>query len=162
MIATVAVSFSAILIRYAGDDAATIVWLRMGIAAVVLLPWVARDVRRRVTEAHTYLRIDEARERIEDHPESAGRFLPQPWVTDRKDEYLRCTELDRCGDRGVIRDGPVHEIAPADGHRRKHSGDGGAGEQRRDRGPDEIVTARPVLRSVVMMWTGTAASSSNS
>jgi len=48
VVATVAVSFSAILIRYANDDAATIVWLRMGIAAVVLLPWVARDVRRRV------------------------------------------------------------------------------------------------------------------
>jgi drug/metabolite transporter (DMT)-like permease len=48
VVATVAVSFSAILIRYAHDDAATIVWLRMGIAAVVLLPWVARDVRRRV------------------------------------------------------------------------------------------------------------------
>jgi drug/metabolite transporter (DMT)-like permease len=48
VVATVAVSFSAILIRYAGDDAATIVWLRMGMAAVVLLPWVVRDVRRRV------------------------------------------------------------------------------------------------------------------
>jgi len=48
VVATVAVSFSAILIRYAGDDAATIVWLRMGMAAVVLLPWVLRDVRRRV------------------------------------------------------------------------------------------------------------------
>ncbi|MEA2638277.1 MAG: hypothetical protein QOE18_1334, partial [Chloroflexota bacterium] len=48
VVATVAVSSSAILIRYANDDAATIVWLRMGIATVVLLPWVARDVRRRV------------------------------------------------------------------------------------------------------------------
>jgi drug/metabolite transporter (DMT)-like permease len=48
VVATVAVSFSAILIRFANDDAATIVWLRMGMAAVVLLPWVLRDVRRQV------------------------------------------------------------------------------------------------------------------
>jgi len=48
VVATVAVSFSAILIRFANDDAATIVWLRMGMAAVVLLPWVLRDVRRHV------------------------------------------------------------------------------------------------------------------
>jgi drug/metabolite transporter (DMT)-like permease len=46
VVATVAVSFSAILIRFANDDAATIVWLRMGMAAVVLTPWVVRDVRR--------------------------------------------------------------------------------------------------------------------
>jgi drug/metabolite transporter (DMT)-like permease len=44
--ATVAVSFSAILIKAAGDDAATIVWLRMGMAAVLLAPWVVRDARR--------------------------------------------------------------------------------------------------------------------
>jgi drug/metabolite transporter (DMT)-like permease len=48
VVATVAVSFSAILIRFANDDAATIVWLRMGMAAVGLLPWVLRDVRRHV------------------------------------------------------------------------------------------------------------------
>jgi drug/metabolite transporter (DMT)-like permease len=48
VVATVAVSFSAILIRYADDDPATIVWLRMGMAAVLLLPWVVRDVRRHV------------------------------------------------------------------------------------------------------------------
>ena len=46
--ATVAVSFSAILIKAAGDDAATIVWLRMGMAAVLLAPWVLRDARRGV------------------------------------------------------------------------------------------------------------------
>jgi drug/metabolite transporter (DMT)-like permease len=46
--ATVAVSFSAILIRAGGDDPATIVWLRMGMAAVLLAPWVLRDARRRV------------------------------------------------------------------------------------------------------------------
>jgi drug/metabolite transporter (DMT)-like permease len=44
--ATVAVSFSAILIKTAGDDAATIVWLRMGMAAVLLAPWVVRDAAR--------------------------------------------------------------------------------------------------------------------
>jgi drug/metabolite transporter (DMT)-like permease len=48
IVATVAVSFSAILIRYADDDAATIVWLRMGMATVLLLPWVVRDIRRHV------------------------------------------------------------------------------------------------------------------
>ena len=46
--ATVAVSFSAILIKTAGDDPATIVWLRMGMAAVLLAPWVLRDARRGV------------------------------------------------------------------------------------------------------------------
>ncbi len=46
--ATVAVSFSAILIKAAGDDPATIVWLRMGMAAVVLAPWVVRDATRGV------------------------------------------------------------------------------------------------------------------
>jgi drug/metabolite transporter (DMT)-like permease len=44
--ATVAVSFSAILIKEANDDAATIVWLRMGMATVLLAPWVVRDARR--------------------------------------------------------------------------------------------------------------------
>jgi drug/metabolite transporter (DMT)-like permease len=44
--ATVAVSFSAIVIKTAGDDAATIVWLRMGMAAVLLAPWVVRDAAR--------------------------------------------------------------------------------------------------------------------
>jgi drug/metabolite transporter (DMT)-like permease len=46
--ATVAVSFSAILIKEANDDAATIVWLRMGMATVLLAPWVVRDARRGV------------------------------------------------------------------------------------------------------------------
>ncbi len=46
--ATVAVSFSAILIKAAGDDPATIVWLRMGMAAVLLAPWVLRDASRGV------------------------------------------------------------------------------------------------------------------
>jgi len=40
--ATLAVSFSAILIRIAADDAATIVWLRMGMATVLLAPWLLR------------------------------------------------------------------------------------------------------------------------
>ena len=40
--ATFAVSFSAIFIRIANDDAATIVWLRMALAAVLLVPWVIR------------------------------------------------------------------------------------------------------------------------
>ena len=44
--ATVAVSFSAIFIRIAGDDAATVVWLRMGMAALLLFPWVVRDGHR--------------------------------------------------------------------------------------------------------------------
>ncbi len=44
--ATVAVSFSAILIKAADDDAATVVWLRMGMATVLLAPWVLRDARR--------------------------------------------------------------------------------------------------------------------
>ena len=44
--ATVAVSFSAIFIRIAGDDAGTIVWLRMGFAAVLLVPWAQADLRR--------------------------------------------------------------------------------------------------------------------
>lgn len=44
--ATVAVSFSAIFIRMAGDDAATIVWLRMALAAVLLAPLALREQRR--------------------------------------------------------------------------------------------------------------------
>lgn len=44
--ATVAVSFSATFIRIAGDDAATIVWVRMGMAALLLFPWAIREVRR--------------------------------------------------------------------------------------------------------------------
>ena len=48
VVATVAVSFSAIFIRFADDDAATVVWLRMGMATVLLVPWVLRDVRRHV------------------------------------------------------------------------------------------------------------------
>jgi len=46
--ATIAVSFSAILIKAADDDPATIVWLRMGMATVLLAPWVLRDARRGV------------------------------------------------------------------------------------------------------------------
>ncbi len=48
VVATVAVSFSAILITAAGDDPATIVWLRMGMAAALLAPWVVLDARRGV------------------------------------------------------------------------------------------------------------------
>jgi drug/metabolite transporter (DMT)-like permease len=48
VVATVAVSFSAIFIRFADDDAATVVWLRMGMATVLLVPWVLRDARRHV------------------------------------------------------------------------------------------------------------------
>lgn len=44
--ATVAVSFSAIFIRIAGDDAGTIVWVRMGFAAVLLAPWAQADLCR--------------------------------------------------------------------------------------------------------------------
>jgi drug/metabolite transporter (DMT)-like permease len=44
--ATLAVSFSAILIRIARDDPATIVWLRMGMATAVLAPWALREARR--------------------------------------------------------------------------------------------------------------------
>lgn len=46
--ATAAVSVSAILIREAGSDAATVVWLRMALALLLLAPWaVARAPRRR-------------------------------------------------------------------------------------------------------------------
>jgi drug/metabolite transporter (DMT)-like permease len=44
--ATVAVSFSAIFIRIANDDAATIVWLRMALTVVLLAPLVLREWRR--------------------------------------------------------------------------------------------------------------------
>jgi drug/metabolite transporter (DMT)-like permease len=43
--ATVAVSFSAIFIRIANDDAATIVWLRMALTTVLLAPWALRAAR---------------------------------------------------------------------------------------------------------------------
>jgi len=46
--ATVAVSFSAIFIRIAGDDPATVVWLRMSLAAVLLAPFAMREARRGV------------------------------------------------------------------------------------------------------------------
>lgn len=45
--ATVAVSFSAIFIRIANDDAATIVWLRMALTTVLLAPFVLRRARDR-------------------------------------------------------------------------------------------------------------------
>jgi drug/metabolite transporter (DMT)-like permease len=44
--ATVAVSFSAIFIRIAADDPATVVWLRMSMAAVLLAPFAVREARR--------------------------------------------------------------------------------------------------------------------
>lgn len=44
--ATVAVSFSAIFIRIAGDDAATVVWLRMALAAIILAPFALHRGRR--------------------------------------------------------------------------------------------------------------------
>ena len=44
--ATIAVSFSAIFIRIAGDDPATVVWVRMGMATVLLLPWALHAVSR--------------------------------------------------------------------------------------------------------------------
>lgn len=44
-VATVAVSFSAIFNRLAPDGPATIVWVRMGITAVLLLPLAVRDAR---------------------------------------------------------------------------------------------------------------------
>ena len=46
LLASLAVSFSAIFIRIAGDGAATIVWLRMGMATALLAPWALRDVVR--------------------------------------------------------------------------------------------------------------------
>ena len=45
--ATVAVSVSAILIRQAQTDAATVVWLRMGLAACILGPWAVPQLRAR-------------------------------------------------------------------------------------------------------------------
>jgi drug/metabolite transporter (DMT)-like permease len=44
--ATVAVSFSAVFIRLANDDAATIVWVRMSMAAALLAPLLLVDVKR--------------------------------------------------------------------------------------------------------------------
>ena len=46
IVATIAVSFSAIFIRLADDDPATIVWLRMAMATALLAPFALRDVRR--------------------------------------------------------------------------------------------------------------------
>jgi drug/metabolite transporter (DMT)-like permease len=43
--ATIAVSFSAIFIRIANDDWATIVWVRMAMAAVLVAPFAWRDLR---------------------------------------------------------------------------------------------------------------------
>lgn len=44
--ATLAVSFAAIFVRLAGDDPETIVWLRMGMATVLLAPWALRSMSR--------------------------------------------------------------------------------------------------------------------
>jgi len=49
LLAVVSVSFSAIFIRLADDQAATIVWVRMAFAVALLLPWLIADVRRRAT-----------------------------------------------------------------------------------------------------------------
>jgi len=46
LIATVAVSFSAIFIRLANADAAVIVWVRMAMTLALLAPWLGRDIRR--------------------------------------------------------------------------------------------------------------------
>jgi drug/metabolite transporter (DMT)-like permease len=46
LLAVVSVSFSAIFIRLASDAPATVVWVRMAVAVGLLLPWLARDVRR--------------------------------------------------------------------------------------------------------------------
>jgi drug/metabolite transporter (DMT)-like permease len=45
--ATVAVSVSAILIKEAQTDAATVVWLRMALATGLLVPWAAPQLRAR-------------------------------------------------------------------------------------------------------------------
>ncbi len=45
--ATIAVSVSAILITEARTDAATIVWVRMALAAAILIPWAAPQLRAR-------------------------------------------------------------------------------------------------------------------
>jgi drug/metabolite transporter (DMT)-like permease len=45
VMATVAVSFSAIFNRLAPDGPATIVWVRMAITAVLLAPWALQDAR---------------------------------------------------------------------------------------------------------------------
>jgi drug/metabolite transporter (DMT)-like permease len=47
--ATVAVSVSAILIRQASTDAATVVWLRMALAAFILAPWAVPQLRHRAS-----------------------------------------------------------------------------------------------------------------
>jgi drug/metabolite transporter (DMT)-like permease len=44
--ATLAVSVSAILVEEARSDAATVVWLRMALAVVMLAPWAAPQLRR--------------------------------------------------------------------------------------------------------------------
>lgn len=47
--ATVAVSFSAIFIRLAEAPATTVVWVRMAMATILLLPWLGRDLRSGAT-----------------------------------------------------------------------------------------------------------------
>jgi drug/metabolite transporter (DMT)-like permease len=49
--ATIAVSVSAILIREAQSDAATVVWLRMALAVGLLAPWALADVQHREVRA---------------------------------------------------------------------------------------------------------------
>lgn len=49
--ATVAVSFSAIFIRFAADDAATVVWLRMALATCMLAPFAYRQATRAASPA---------------------------------------------------------------------------------------------------------------
>ena len=49
--ATVAVSVSAVLVQEARTDAATVVWLRMAIASVLLAPWAVPQLRRRAVGA---------------------------------------------------------------------------------------------------------------
>jgi drug/metabolite transporter (DMT)-like permease len=48
--ATLAVSASAITVRLAQTDATTVVWLRMALAVLLLLPWAARDLDERDPE----------------------------------------------------------------------------------------------------------------
>lgn len=57
--ATLAVSLSAILITEARTDAATVVWLRMALAVLLLAPWAAQRVRRgaRATRRDTLLTV---------------------------------------------------------------------------------------------------------
>jgi drug/metabolite transporter (DMT)-like permease len=47
LLAVVSVSFSAIFIRLADDRAVTVVWVRMALTLVLLLPFLLRDVRNR-------------------------------------------------------------------------------------------------------------------